>query len=192
MAVGQVIPGLFFTFAAMVLLVFVSVSAPTWDTIYFFRASQGAREFHFGVFGFTGSDTHIGYNFPQSTFGFDNSRLNSSTIHNLTAALILHPIAAGISGLAVLFGLCGVGYHRAGTVFMSLLAGLAMLASLVAWIIDMVLFGIARSQFRNEGWSAQYGNATWMTLGATVSLLLGFCLGACGTLGHYRKRREIW
>ncbi|KAA1471692.1 pali-domain-containing protein [Dentipellis sp. KUC8613] len=188
MAVGQVIPGLFFTFAAMVLLIFASVSSPTWDSIFFMTATSGSRTVHFGAFGFTGSDTHIGYTFDQ--FGFNNSRLDSATIHNLTKTLILHPIAAGIAGLATLFGLCGASYHRAGTVFMSLLAGLAMLASLLAWVLDMALFGIARSQFRNEGWTAQYGNATWLTLGATVSLLLGFCLGACGVFGHYRRRRS--
>lgn len=192
MAAGSALPGLLFCFAAMVLLIFASVSSPTWNSIYFLSASRGSQTIHFGVFGYTGTGKSVGYNFDPSILGFDNTRLNSSVIHNLTATLILHPIAAGLSGLAVLFGLCGAGYHRAGTVFMSLTAALAMLASLLAWIIDMALFGIARTQFRNEGWSAQYGNATWLTLAATVALVVGFCTAACGVFGHYRRRRDVY
>ena len=119
-----------------------------------------------------------------------NARLNESTIHGLTAALILHPIAAGLSAIAVLFGLCGASYHRAGTVLMSLAAALATVSAILAWIIDMVLFSIARHEFRNEGWSAQYGNAIWLTLAAAASLLIGFCTSACGVFGNYRRRRN--
>ncbi|KAI0066256.1 pali-domain-containing protein [Artomyces pyxidatus] len=189
MAAGPAIPGLIFCFAATVLLVFASVSAPTWNAIYLFRASKGVDTVHFGVFGYTGTDTHIGYTFPESRFGFYSSRLNSSTIHNLTDTLILIPISAGLAGLAFLFGLCGAGYHRSGTVLMTLMAALAMLTTMVAWILDMVLFGIARSHFRDAGWSAQYGNATWLVLGAWVALLIGFCTAFCGVFGPYRRRR---
>lgn len=91
MAAGAALPGLFFCFAAMVLLVFVclnillcflhfpnstyllsqaSVSAPTWNKIYFLDASNGSQDFHFGVFGYTGTGTSIGYYFDPSTLGF--------------------------------------------------------------------------------------------------------------------------
>ena len=59
MAAGAAVPGLFFVFAAMVLLIFASVCVPTWDTIYYLRAN-GVR---YGTFGFTGSETMIGYDF---------------------------------------------------------------------------------------------------------------------------------
>jgi hypothetical protein len=118
-----------------------------------------------------------------------NRRLNEGIILNLTDALILHPIAAGLAGLATLFGLCGASYHRSGTVFMALASALAMLCTLIAWVIDMVLFGIARDQFRDNGIPADFGNATWMTLGALVALLAGFCTSACGVFGSYRRRR---
>lgn len=51
---------------------------------------------------------------------------------------------------------------------MSLTAALAFLTTLVAWVLDMVLFGIARNRFRDNGYNSQYGNATWLTLGAMV------------------------
>jgi SUR7/PalI family len=115
--------------------------------------------------------------------------LSSSTIHNLTFTLILHPIAAGLSGLAVLFGLCGAEYHRSGTVLMALSSSLAALVTFVAFVLDLVLFSIARHEFRKLGWSSQYGNAIWLTLGALAALSLGFCTSTFGIFGSYRRRR---
>lgn len=117
--------------------------------------------------------------------------MSSSTIHNLTFTLILHPIAAGLSGLAVLFGLCGAEYHRSGTVLMALSSSLAALVTLVAFVLDMVLFGIARHEFRKSGWSSQYGNAIWLTLGALAALALGFCTSTFGIFGSYKRRRYV-
>jgi hypothetical protein len=185
MAASPAIPGLVFCFAAMVLLIFVSVSVPTWPKVSLLNVGpSGPGQLRYGVFGFTGSKTHIGYDFTDP-------RLNSTTLHNLTGALILHPIAAGLAGLAFLFGICGASYHRAGTVFMTLLSALALLATLVVWVIDMILFGIARQHYRSAGTPAQYGNGNWLTLGALVALLLGFCTSACGIFGRYRRRRDV-
>lgn len=145
-------------------------------------------------------------------------RLNSAVIHGLTKTLILHPIgnytshmhtlithfssmfsfftflkktAAGLAGFAFFFGICGLANFRVGTVLMTLLAGLALLTTFVAWVIDMILFGIARQRYRNTGEKAQYGNANWLTLGALVALLLAFCASACGVFGRYRRKRDI-
>ncbi|KAF8893402.1 actin cortical patch SUR7/pH-response regulator pali [Infundibulicybe gibba] len=210
MAASPALPGLFLCFAAMTLLIFVSVSSPTWEKISFLDVGSGSSITHFGVFGFTGSKTGIGYDFNPSGLNIDDNRLNTSIIHNLTKVLILHPIgrvshiictiafelisptAAALSGLAVLFGICGASYHRVGTILMTLLSGLATIITLVIFIIDMVLFGIARNRFRDQGVPAQYGNANWLTLGALVALLLGFCASACGVFGRYRRRRETF
>lgn len=73
---------------------------------------------------------------------------------------------------------------------MSLSAALATIVTLVAWVLDMVLFGIARNRFRDQGIDATFGNALWITLGALVALLLAFCSSACGVFGSYRKRRD--
>jgi hypothetical protein len=160
-----------------------SVAVPTWDKVSFLNVgSSGANQLKYGIFGFTGSKSSIGYNFT-------NDSLNSTVLHNLTKALILHPIAAGLAGLAFFAGLFGAAFHRAGTIMMTLLAGLALLTTFVVWVIDMILFGIARQRYRNAGDSAQYGNGNWFTLGALVALLLAFCTSACGIFGHYRQRR---
>lgn len=76
---------------------------------------------------------------------------------------------------------------------MAITSLLAFLATLIAWVIDMVLWGIVRNRIRDiEGThsAAQYGNANWLTLGALVALALAFCAGICGSFGRYRSRRE--
>jgi hypothetical protein len=103
-------------------------------------------------------------------------------------------VAAGLAGLSVLFGMCGACYHRAGTVFMSLLSALATICTLIAWVISMALFGIARNRLRSDisGATVQYGNANWIALGALVALLIGFCTATCGVFGHYRRHRSVY
>ncbi|KAF5385943.1 hypothetical protein D9615_002668 [Tricholomella constricta] len=188
MVASPAIPGLLLCFSATVLLIFVCVSVPTWDKIYFLTAGTGASEIRYGVFGFTGSSIAIGYEFQSA--GASDTNLNPTIIHNLTKALILHPIAAGLAGLAFLFGLCGASYHRVGTILMTLLSGLAGIVTLVVFVIDMALFGVTRNRLRDAGVPAQYGNANWLTLGAFVALLLGFCASACGVFGRYSRRRK--
>ncbi|TDL21552.1 pali-domain-containing protein [Rickenella mellea] len=173
-------PGLFFCFAACLLLIFVSVSSPTWEKISFLNVGN----LHYGVFGHTGTGKHIGYTFDG---------IKNTGIGPLTKALILHPIAAGLSGLAVLFGICGASYHRAGTILMSVAASLAFLITLIIWVIDMIMFGIAKNRYNgNGGHAAQYGNANWLTLGALIALALGFCAGTIGSFGSYRRRRAAY
>lgn len=195
MAAGAALPGLLFCFAATVLLVFACVSAPTWNKVYFLRASFGGDVVLFGWGGFSGptssNGVHVGYAFTDALPQLENNnRLSEMVIRHLTGALVLHPIAAGLAGLATLFGICGASYHRTGTILMSIAAVLATLATLVAWVIDMALFGIVRDQIRENGGSAMYGNATWFTLGALIALLLGACAGLCGMFGRYRRKRS--
>ncbi|KAI0779864.1 pali-domain-containing protein [Fomes fomentarius] len=187
MAADAAVPGLILTFAAMVLLIFASVSSPKWEHISFLNAPTGGGTTHFGVFGYTGSDTHIGWSFPAN---LADDRLNDGLFHNLTIVLILIPIAAGLSGIAVLFGICGAAYHRVGTVLMTLISALAFLVTLVAWVVEMVLFGVARKHFRDRGINATWGNANWLVLGALVALFLGFFAALCGSFGRYSRRNR--
>ena len=116
--------------------------------------------------------------------------IGTHLIHPLQCTCTHHRAAAGISGLAFLFGLCGAGYHRVGTIFMSLLSGLALLVTLVVWVIDMVLFGIVKARLHDQNIDAKWGNANWIGLGAFGALLIGFCASSCGIFGSYRRRRE--
>lgn len=75
---------------------------------------------------------------------------------------------------------------------MTLAASLAMLVTVVAFAIDMILFNIIRSRIRSDaaGNSASLGNAIWITLGALVALVLGTCAAGCGSFGRYRHHRR--
>ena len=56
---------------------------------------------------------------------------------------------------------------------MTITTSLALLVTLVAWVLSMTLFGIARDRIRDQGVGAQFGNANWIALGALVALALG-------------------
>ncbi|OCH93092.1 pali-domain-containing protein [Obba rivulosa] len=188
MAADAAIPGLFLTFAAMVLLIFASVSAPTWNSVSFLNTNVSGASTHFGVFGYTGSPTHVGYKFPP---GVADSTVNDGLFFNLTCVLVLIPVSAGLAGIAWLFGLCGAAYHRVGTIFMTLVSALAFLTCLVVWVIEMSLFGIVRHHVRERGGSANWGNANWLVLGALVALFLAFFASLCGSFGRYRNRTRF-
>ncbi|KAF7376120.1 Pali-domain-containing protein [Mycena sanguinolenta] len=161
------------------------------DKIFFLDAGSGDAIVRFGVFGFTGNHARIGYRFNPSSLNFNDHALHTPVFLNLTKTLILHPIAAGMSGLAFFCGLSGIFGYRAGTAFMALLAALATIVSLMAFLFDMVLFGIVRRQFREQGISSQYGNACWLTLAALVAILLGFSTAASTFfLPYCNKKRK--
>ena len=70
MTAAAALPGIFFCFVAFLLLIFVSVSSPTWESVYFLDAGTGAGRVRFGAFGYTGSGTSVGYKFPAAFRGF--------------------------------------------------------------------------------------------------------------------------
>jgi len=193
MAAGAALPGLFFCFAAMVLLIVVSVSTPIWDSVYFLSAHLKGHEMTFGTFGYTGSNHVVGYYLNSTVVGFENSSIDNANYFRLTATMVLHPVAAGLAGLSVIFGICGAGYHRMGTIFMFFCSALATLITFVVFIIDMVLWGIVKDKINTDGPAgadAKYGNANWMVLGALVALILGFCSAGCGSFGRYSHRSD--
>ena len=70
MVAFAVLAGPFFYLVAFILLVLVSVSPPTWESVYFLNAGTGAGRIRFGVFGYTGSGTSVGYEFPAAYSGY--------------------------------------------------------------------------------------------------------------------------
>ncbi|KAG6331463.1 hypothetical protein ID866_7626 [Astraeus odoratus] len=182
MAASSALPGLVFCFCAMVQLVVVSLSTPVWDEISF----MNVEDIGFGIFGFTGSETRFGYDFPIPAASH-----TTAILHNLTFALILYPIAAGLSGISVLLGLCGASCHRSGTVFMCFTTTASLLCTLAAWVTSTVLFAIVCAGYRDIDYNATWGNATWIGFGALVSLFLGFIATAWGIFGEYRRATRL-
>lgn len=83
------------------------------------------------------------------------SNLDETILHRLSVALILHPIGAGLGGIALIFGLLGIcAASRFLTILMSITAFLAALTTLVIFIIDMVLFNVLKNKLSAAGINA--------------------------------------
>jgi len=198
MAISPAFTGFFWCFAAMVLLLFVSVSAPTWHDIYFLGAwsSSKSTEIRYGIFGYCvvggsgGCSKHsLGYDITLSPIGVDYSA-ETGILKNFTKVMVLHPIAGALALLSVLWGFLGVCMaSRACTILMSLTAFLALLATLVVFAIDLILWLIVRSRIRDHGYHAGLGNANWLTAAAAGALILGACTAACGSCGRFATGR---
>jgi hypothetical protein len=89
--------------------------------------------------------------------------LNTTVLHNLTYALILHPIAAGVAFIAFLFGLIGVlAASRIATIFMGLFALIGSLVALVVFVIDMVLWNVLKNRLVEHDYDANL--VSWVEL----------------------------
>lgn len=181
--------GSFLIFAAFALLLVSTISAPIFRPISLFDINQGSQRSTFGVFGYclaggSCSSRRLGYDLPAVISNIAGTSYQNQNIVRLTRALVLHPIATGISFLAFLVAVFS---ERFGYLFSSILAFLAFIVSLVAMAIDFGLFVAARNHVNNNAVgavSAQLGNALWMTLAATIALFIAsfvVCLGCCSS-----------
>jgi len=206
-------------FIAFLLLLLVSLSVPITKTIYLFQLvanvssgilqSGASGSVKFGVWGycFSGVDVSVfgsqhdtaaecskpklGYTFDQ-TIGnaLHVSGLENAISRTLTAALVLNPVACGLTFLALIVSL---GMVRRGSSGVSRVAslctlGISILAGLITSIIffiDIGLVASVRSKVKKDtsgDLQLNWGNAVWMVLGATLAIfasLIGACSGVC-------------
>ena len=96
--------------------------------------------------------------------------------------MIIHPIAAALA----LISLIAVLFHRGAGIA---LISFTLLATFLAFVFDMVLFGTAKARLNDvlPGSPAELGNANWIVLGALVAVLLASVFGCC--LSHTRRER---
>lgn len=184
--------------AGWVLLLVASISAPVINQISFLDVAQGGDQATFGVFGYCSnaendqcSGTGVGYDISRAASQFAGANYNNNAVDRASNALILHPIAAGIAFLAQIIALAS---NQFGFLCASFIVFLAFLVSLVCMVLDFALFGIVRNAINGNvvGSPASFGNATWITLGATASLLISviFTLFACCCGGDRRSSRR--
>ncbi|ORX39426.1 actin cortical patch SUR7/pH-response regulator pali [Kockovaella imperatae] len=191
--VSPAFPGLFFAFAAMVLLLFASISPPAWDKTYFLSADVNGATTLFGVFG----ECIVGQGCSSRSVGYDlvvgganGLDISARVLQNLTYTLILHPIAGFIALLALVFGLIGAGAaSRVATIFMAIFAFFGLVVALVAFVIDMVLWNVVKNKIEDAGYDATLGNANWFTVGAVGALILCTCTSICGSCGRFATGR---
>src|SRR5262245_61687032 len=83
----------------------------------------------------------IGYDIAGIIAATTNKPYTSSTLQHLSHSLILHPIATGVTFIALVIAASS---HCIGFLFASALAGIAWLITLVVIAVDFSLFGSAK------------------------------------------------
>ncbi|CAK7567293.1 MAG: hypothetical protein SEPTF4163_005256 [Sporothrix epigloea] len=201
--------GSFLLFAATILLIVVSISAPVINHISLLKVqtsniSRGTTPaIEFGSFGYCSVDNgnghdicsprKIGYN-PAAVVtaanvatSFSDASEDSTKI--LTKIMILHPVAAAVSFIAFLLAL-GAGFI--GSFMATLVSLIAFIVTAVVVITDFILFHIIKDHVNDSksDASAKYGIAIWLLLAAGACLLLGTLIVffSCCSARTHRKR----
>ncbi|KAJ6631519.1 hypothetical protein B0H10DRAFT_2299889 [Mycena sp. CBHHK59/15] len=193
-------------FTAFLLSLLIAVSLPILKPIYLLRffsvanngqpATSIATELRFGVWGVCANSVldeptvftndgecfgpQLGYTVPDSIISLTgiSPSIVSVVLRALLVVLILHPIAAALSFLALVSSLFLASH--AFSILALALALFAALLSTVVFVIDIALVLVAKSQVSQIPtfqFAIEWGNAPWMGLAAAVLTWL-----AVGTL----------
>lgn len=155
------------------LLVLVTVNVPLLKTFYFLEATVSTSSvkgtIKLGTFGYcVGSkctSAKLGYQLDiADLLGIDGKLgdLSDSVLQWATYCLILHPIAAVLGAISVVFGLLAHMHNFAGTMLSTCFASFAGTVTLLAFIFDMVVFIVAQKRINSSsvGGSASLGNVS--------------------------------
>ncbi|BGP43902.1 hypothetical protein JCM10450v2_008103 [Rhodotorula kratochvilovae] len=172
--------GAFLLFAAMALLVVASVSSPIWDNVGFLKGTINGVRSTFGNWGYCTANGDRGY--LSSVTG--NSGAGGRIMYSLSKALILGPIAAGLTFIALLFALST---HLVMGLLASLMSLLALLATLVYLGLALGFFITARNRINNNipNSSMHLSSVIWLVVAAA-----GCQLVAALTVCFTRNRRS--
>lgn len=184
--------GAFLLFAATVLLIVASVSSPIWDNVGFLHGHINGQSFTLGNWGYCAagscSSAKLGYdrNFLSSLTGTDGA--GASIVHGLSVALILTPICAGLSAIALLFALSS---HLIMGIIASLAAVLAFVATVVSLGLDLGLFLTARQRINDNipNSHATIGSCIWLVVAACGCQLIA-AMTVCFTRSRNRRAAE--
>ncbi|KAI5829202.1 hypothetical protein K523DRAFT_242716 [Schizophyllum commune Tattone D] len=185
------------TFPAFILLLLVSLSTPIIKSIHLFSVTS---ELSTNVFG---ADVGVSGYANFGVWGYCTSNIEISGVSDLqdtiskvtTAALVLHPIACGLTFLAFLVSVLMVCRGRDGPARLpsicSLLWGIfAAVLTTAVFLIDIIFVAIVRNKVRDKSddqVDLHFDAAIWMVLAAAVALwisLIGGCCGVCACGGR--------
>lgn len=202
--------GTFLIFAAAILLLITTISAPVIGDIAILKVtltnSSAIRHSSvtFGTFGHCILDVapastdqdycypkHIGYNPATIMEGIDQTTFNTASIDTtkaLTRVMILHPIACGLAFIAFLLAL---GAGVCGAIFAAMVAAVTWLITVVAMACDFALFGIIKNHVNKDGSGSHafYTVGMWTILAAMICLFFGtiIVLFTCLSKRMHRK-----
>lgn len=186
-------PGIFFLFSAFILCLLVSISLPGLPTVDIARShftsgiaprvstnTEAIEQIRFGVWGYciyddqTGDRTCIdpGHGYTVHLLSASN---NITIGSGATRGLAVHPVAAGVTFIALL---CSFSSHATLILVASLLSFLAALLTLIAFAIDVALYVIVRDRVNNidnVDVRSVAAPGFWMTLASLILLLFAGC-----------------
>lgn len=203
--------GSFLLFAACVLFIISSISAPVVSrismmTVYLGGNADNSPSVTFGTFGWcvrnAGSSngcsrSMVGYNIFDilaNVVDSNDDRLEqwaTATANGLTNVMVLHPVVAGLAFIAFLLSLASGLF---GGILSMLAALLTFIVALVVVVCDFVLFGYVRDQVRDaqsNDWTA-WGAGTWTALAGLVLIFVAFIITfitCCA--GRREKKRNV-
>ncbi|KAE8449867.1 hypothetical protein EG329_007344 [Mollisiaceae sp. DMI_Dod_QoI] len=207
--------GTFLLFAAAILLLITTISAPVINDIGILKVTLANRSnirhsaVTFGTFGHCVLDVapvntdqdfctknHVGYNPANIMAGIDHTTFNSASTDStkaLTRVMILHPIACGLAFIAFLMAL---GAGVCGAIFAAMVSAVTWLITLVVMACDFALFGIIKNHVNRDGSGshAYYSVGMWTTLAAMICLFFGtfVVLFTCfSSRMHRNDRRNV-
>ncbi|KAI7957567.1 hypothetical protein MJO28_004662 [Puccinia striiformis f. sp. tritici] len=219
MPLGPNTPATLIILAGSILLVLSTISNPIIKSFYFLSIKVASKvasipldgNIRLGTFGYCfelGSQLactkpKLGYNLQTDSLGIplpaqlDLTPLNP-IISALTYALILHPIAAGLALISAIFGLVSHIREYSCSRYTSCFSSLASTAALLAFVLDIVAFSIAKKRLNalsdtNVAIDSQLGNAVWVTLAGWICLTLSgffFCAGRCLFSRRHRAQAQ--
>ncbi|PMD15583.1 pali-domain-containing protein [Hyaloscypha hepaticicola] len=204
--------GTFLLFAAAILLLITTISAPVIGDIAILKVMLTNKtdirnsSVTFGTFGHCVLDVapvqtdqdycypkHIGYNPADIMTTIDHTTFSTAAEDSskaLTRVMILHPIACALAFIAFLFAL-GAGF--CGAIFASMIAAVAWLVTLVVMVTDFVLFGIIKRHVNSDGSGshAYYSVGMWTILAAMILLFIAtfIVLFTCCSSRMHRNNR---
>ncbi|EMD38430.1 hypothetical protein CERSUDRAFT_113587 [Gelatoporia subvermispora B] len=141
------------------------------------------------------SKTALGYTFDDTVASaLHVSVPNDSISHALSIALVMHPIACGLISAALVSSLLALCWRSKGTSRITSLATLvsslvAAVLTTVICLVDVIFVATVRHHIDSESNGAidlTWGNAVWMTLGATIALWIAV-VGACAAICMCRR-----
>ncbi|KIM39896.1 hypothetical protein M413DRAFT_446815 [Hebeloma cylindrosporum] len=151
---------------AFILLILPTFSVPLLSTFYFLHSTE-ANGVRFGMYGWCldeggiCSSVRLGYTWePQLAVP-------------ISSALVLYPISA-VFVFCTMITLLPVLYARSARSdkIFAISAWISFAVSFLAFLFMIGMWGVAKSRFEKQGFGASYGNLPWMSLVASLLLLV--------------------
>ncbi|KIK93813.1 hypothetical protein PAXRUDRAFT_828590 [Paxillus rubicundulus Ve08.2h10] len=183
------IPGIFFLFAAFVLLFIVSVSLPYLTAMDITRVHTNGgsavsgqdtmTQLRLGIWAYCYKVSNGNTICNNAGHGYslvvENTENNSVYIApSWTRGLAIHPVACAVTFVALLFSFS---QHITFTLIASLVSFLAAAITLIAFAIDIALYAYFKNAMGNLGFESQTvtGPGFWLTFVSFILLLLAGC-----------------